>query len=380
MVRVNETTLVVNAKLRFPETANAAYLDTAAEGLPPEETARAIEEYLCRKAAGSAGRPAIYERKRQTECAVAQLLGTAPENVTLLGSASEGLNLLANSLDWREGDEVVLNDLEFPSNVVAWLRLRRYGVKVRLVSTANGEVRLEDFAARLNSRTRLVSVSAVSYKTGTRIPFLAELAGLAHRHGALFCVDATQALGRVPVPLDGVDFLVSSSYKWLLGTHGLGIAYIAPALRERLVPGGAGWFSLDAIFHESRFETFDWKPGAAGLQSGMPNFPSIFALKAGLDCLLDVGVERIHSVLAPVVAGLRSGLNGLGLQLLTPAGAEFASGIVSFAHGRPEALGEALREKGVVVWAGDGRVRAAIHLYNEEPDVARMLDSLRGLV
>ncbi len=103
----------------------------------------------------------------------------------------------------------------------------------------------------MSSRTRLVSVSAVSYKTGTRVPFLAELAGVAHRHGAYFCVDATQALGRVPVPLDGVDFLVSSSYKWLLGTHGLGITYIAPALRERLEPGTAGWFSLDAIFHET---------------------------------------------------------------------------------------------------------------------------------
>jgi cysteine desulfurase / selenocysteine lyase len=380
MVRVNESTLVANAKSRFLETAKVAYMDTAAEGLPPVEAAQAIEEYLRLKATGSAGRPAIYERQRQTERAAAELLGTVPEHVALLGSASEGLNLLANSLDWREGDEVVLNDLEFPSNVVAWLRLRRYGVKVRLVSTADGEVRLKDFGSQMGPRTRLVSVSAVSYKTGTRIPFLAELAEVSHRHGAIFCVDATQALGRVPVPLDGVDFLVSSSYKWLLGTHGLGITYFAPALREHLEPGAAGWFSLDSIFHEDRFETFGWKPGAAGLQSGMPNFPAIFALKSGLDCLLETGVERIHSELAPLVAGLRSGLDGLGLPLLTPAGAEVASGIVSFAHDRPEALAEALREKGVVVWAGDGRVRTALHLYNVERDVARILDSLRSLV
>ncbi|MEP7362051.1 MAG: aminotransferase class V-fold PLP-dependent enzyme [Acidobacteriota bacterium] len=377
---MNEITLVANTKSRFPETAKVAYMDTAAEGLPPVETAQAVEEYLRTKSTGSPGRPAIYERQNQTERAAAQLLGTVSEHVALLGSASEGLNLLADSLDWREGDEVVINDLEFPSNVVAWLRLRRYGVKVRLVSTANGEVRLKDFVAQMGPRTRLVSVSAVSYKTGTRIPFLAELAEVSHRHGAIFCVDATQALGRVPVPLDGVDFLVSSSYKWLLGTHGLGLTYIAPALRERLVPGVAGWFSLDTIFHENRFESFGWKPGAAALQSGMPNFPAIFALKAGLDCLLETGVERIHAELAPIVAGLRSGLAQMGLQLLTPAGAEFASGIVAFSHDRPEALGEALRQKGVIVWAGDGRVRAAVHLYNDERDVARILDSLRGLV
>lgn len=377
---MSETTLTPAARPRFPLTAKVCYLDTAAEGLPPVESATAMEEYLRLKGTGSAGRPSLYERHRETECAAAKLLGTAPANVTLLGSASEGLNLLANSLDWREGDEVVLSDLEFPSNVVAWLRLRRVGVKVRLVPTRNGEVHLSDFTDQMSARTRLVSVSAVSYKTGTRIPFLPELAGASHRLGALFCVDATQALGRVPVPLEGVDFLVSSSYKWLLGTHGLGLTYIAPALRERLEPGAAGWYSLDSIFHEDRFERFNWKAGAAALQPGMPNFPAIFALKAGIDCLLETGVERIHANLSPVIADLRAGLEALGLRLLTPAGTEFSSGIVSFAHDRPEELGEALGQRGVFVWAGDGRVRTSIHLYNGERDIARILDSLRPLL
>lgn len=377
---MNDTVLIAGSQSRFPETAKVCYLDTAAEGLPPVESAAALVEYARLKGAGSSGRPALYERHRAAERAAAELLGAAQERVTLLGSASEGLNLLANSLDWRDGDEVVLTDLEFPSNVVAWLRLRRFGVKVRLVSTSDGAVRMSGFTDQMSARTRLVAVSAVSYKTGTRLPFIAELAEASHRHGALFCVDATQALGRVPVPLEGVDFLVSSSYKWLLGTHGLGLTYVAPVLRERLEPGTAGWYSVDSLFREDRFERFDWKAGAAALQSGMPNFPAIFALKAGLDCLLETGVETIHSTLSPLVANLRAGLEALELQMLTPAGAEFASGIVSFAHERPEELGEALRQKGIVVWAGDGRVRASIHLYNDERDIARILDSLRPLL
>ncbi len=145
---MNEAALADGLKPRFPETEKVAYLDTAAEGLPPVESARALDEYLRLKATGSPGRPAIYERQNQTERVAARLLGASQEHVALPGSASEGLNLRANSLDWREGDEVVLSDLEFPLNVVAWLRLRRYGARVRLVATGHGEVRLEDFPRR----------------------------------------------------------------------------------------------------------------------------------------------------------------------------------------------------------------------------------------
>ena len=94
----------------------------------------------------------------------------------------------------------------------------------------------------------MVSVSQVSYKTGTQIPFMSELAEEAHGVGAIFCVDATQALGRVPVSVKGVDYLVASSYKWLLGTHGLAVVYMSPEMRERRHPGTVGWYSVDSLF------------------------------------------------------------------------------------------------------------------------------------
>ena len=362
---------------RFPQSAVSAYLDTAAEGLPPAESAAALQQYFLHKSSGSPGRAAIYEMQRLTEASVAQLMGASPDSVTLLANASDALNLLANSIPWHAGDEVVLIDLEFPSNVLAWLRLKHFGVNVRVITTTNGIVRLEDFTAHMNNRTRLVSVSAVSYKTGTRIPFLPEIARAAHARGAYFCVDATQALGRVPVPLDGVDYLVASSYKWLLGTHGLGITYVSNGLRDAVHPGAVGWYSVEDVFHDQRFETFSWKSGAAGLLAGMPNFPAIFALKSGLDVLLETGVEKIDRSLQPLVADLHRGIARLGLTLLTPSEPEFSSGILSFVHPHPHELALALRQAGVVVWGGDGRVRASVHLYNCENDIARFLDQLR---
>ncbi len=372
--------LTVPQKSLFPRAQEVSYLDTAAEGLPPATAQHALDAYWAAKNRGTPGRQRLFAEQRETERTAARLLGVSPENVVLLANTSEALNLLANSLVWESGDEVLITDLEFPSNVLVWLRLKKLGVRVEVIRATNGIVRLEDFTSRLSRRTRVVSVSQVSYKTGTQLPFLPALAQEVHRAGALFCVDATQALGRVPVAVEGTDYLAASSYKWLLGTHGVSLVYVAPSLRERLDPSTAGWYSVDDLFRPDRFETFTYKTGAGRLQPGMPNFPAYFTLRAGVECLLAVGIERLDRELRPVVAGLREGLHSLRLPLLTPEAPEFASGIVSFAHDRCKEVAAALEQRDVVVWGGDGRVRVSVHLYNDIEDTQRCLAALKEVM
>ncbi len=364
-------------KSQFPSTREVAYLDTAAEGIPPSLAAAALQEYWQQKASGSPGRVRHYEVQRQAEASAAGLLGAEPENVVLLANASEALNLLANAIDWKPGDEVLISDLEFPSNVLVWLRLRRLGVRLVVIPTREGAMHLEDWTAHLSERTRVVSVSQVSYKTGTQLPYLEGLAEAAHQVGALFCVDATQALGRVPVSIRGVDYLVASSYKWLLCTHGLAVVYIASSLRERMEPSTVGWYSVDAVFHPQRFETYTAKSGAGQLQAGMPNFPALYALRASIDLLSSVGVETLDRALRPIVRHLRDGLVEQGYALLTPPDPCFASGIVSFACDEPERRCRELAGQGVIVWGGDGRIRVSVHLYNDLDDVERCLTALK---
>lgn len=367
-----------NKKL-FPLTREISYLDTAAEGLPPSTAEAELANYWREKSRGTPGRVRLYEKQRETEEAAAKLLGTSPDYVAFLSNSSEGLNLLANSIDWREGDEVLICDLEFPSNVVVWLRLKELGVRLIVIPTTGGVMRLEDWTSRLSRKTRVVSVSQVSYKTGTQAPFLQSLAEETHRTGALFCVDATQALGRVPVSVQGVDYLVASSYKWLLGTHGLGLVYMSEEAREQVTPRTAGWYSIESVFHARRFETFDRKSNAGQLQSGMPNFPALFAMSAGMDVLLSVGVDRLDRELRPLVKALRDRLEEQGRSLLTPAGSEFASGIVSFDCEQAEAKATWLASQKVIVWGGDGRIRVSVHLYNDESDIERCLDAIRRM-
>jgi cysteine desulfurase / selenocysteine lyase len=372
----SEATIALPLKDRFPRSRDVVYLDTAAEGLPPDSAEQALVRYFRDKSLGTPGRRQLFAVEREAVGAAARLLGANPANVALVAHASDALNLLANSIPWQAGDEVLICDLEFPSNVLPWLRLRDMGVTVRVAPSESGVIAYDRLASQIHARTKLVSISAVSYLTGTRMPYLAQLAHAARNAGAIFAVDATQALGRIPVSLEGVDYLVASSYKWLLGTHGLGIVYLAPEFEERLVPRSVGWYSVQDIFTEDRFQAFRFKRGAARLATGMPNFPAVYALREGLDLLNLIGVDRIEQELRPLVQQLRTGLELLGVRLLTPAGLELASGIVSFAHPKAEAVGAALERAGVIVWSGDGRVRASVHLYNDSADVACFLSQL----
>jgi len=369
-----------NPKTHFPLAGELAYLDTAAEGLPAPGCEEALRAYWREKCRGALGLEHYFQTQLETEDAVARMLGGQAEDVVLLANASEPLNVLANSIDWHPGDRVLVTDLEFPSGVLPWLRMKPLGVEVEVVPTEKGEVELAQFQSRITEKTRVVLVSQVSYKSGTQIRFLRELAEVTHRAGGILCVDATQAMGRVPVSAQGIDFLVASSYKWLLGSHGLGIVYCAPSLRQRFLPSTVGWWSVQDLFSPHRFERFSRTDGARSWQPGMPNFPAIYALKAGIEYLLHIGVERIEQELRPLVVELREGLQDLGADLLTPRDPRYASGIVSFAHKRAEAIGAALGQAGVVVWVGDGRVRASIHVYNDDSDVQRCLEALRPII
>jgi selenocysteine lyase/cysteine desulfurase len=356
-----------------------AYLDTAAEGLLLESSRSALLEYLADKSLGSLGRTHMYQIETEAARAAAHLLGTVENNVTFMANATDALNLFGSSIRWTPGDEILITDMEFPSNVVCWLRLRDLGVRVHVIQTRGGRIELDQFVSCLNARTKLVSISQVSYKTGTQIPFMKELAREVYRCGAMFLVDATQALGRVPVTVDGVDFLVASSYKWLLGMHGAGVIYCAPHLLERLLPGAAGWYSVTDLFAPDRFERFSLKMNAGRFAGGMPNFASLYILRDSIQFFNEAGVARIDSDLRPTVKRAREGIASLGYELLTPADEVYASGIISFAHPAPEELGQALLERGVVVWAGDGRVRASIHVYNDETDIDCLIANLREL-
>lgn len=357
------------------------HLYTAAECPMLAAGAAALQEYAAQKSRAEAGRARHAAVALSAKAAVGRLLGVAPEDIAFVASASDGINQIRGAIDFREGDNVVVNDLEFPSVTLPWLRLKERGVDVRVVRHRRWDIPTEALLAAIDARTRLVALSHVSYVTGLRHDVGAVAAALRSRSdGGLLLLDATQSLGILPVPAAEADFVVSSTYKWILGTHGLGVLYWNRSRTPGFEPAAVGWYSVENLFAPDRYERYALKPDAGRFETGYVNFPAIYALGRAVPYLLDVGVPRAADHALALGDRLIDGLTSLGLEVMSPRERARRGASVAFAHERAAEIGPALAERGILVWAGDGRVRASTHVFNDEADVERYLGALADLL
>jgi cysteine desulfurase/selenocysteine lyase len=366
----------VQRALDYPGLATRTYLNTAAEGIPPPCVAEALAAYASDKQLGMDGRVPHERQWNGLREAVGILFGMKPSEIGICSCSSEAFNLAALALRLREHDEVVISDLDFPAGATPWIH-DACAARVRLWQARDGALRVDDLVPLLRPQTRLVTVSLVSFFNGFMIP-LRELVEAVRRHSdALVAVDVTQAAGRVPLELDDVDLVVSSTHKWLLGSHGGGLVGVPSArAAEWTVPAG-GWFHLANAFDSDRFERAVIKPGAASFSVGMPNYPAVYAVHAAVRYVLDVGVEAIHAHAQPLTTACLEAVAGEDVELLTPREPEHLAGILAFRHPKAEAIHRFLHERDIHIMAHAGRLRVAIHGYNTAADVDRFVHSLR---
>jgi cysteine desulfurase/selenocysteine lyase len=355
------------------------YLYTAAECPMLAAVRGALDEYAANKSMAQAGRDRHFAALRRCRELAGHLLDVPGDDVAFAPSASFGLNAVVGSIDFQPGDNVVVNDLEFPAVVLPCLRLARRGVDVRLVRHVDWDITTEQILQRVDSGTRLVALSHVSYISGLRHD-VATIGRALRGTKTLRLVDATQSIGVLPVPTADADFVVTSSYKWLLGIHGLGLLYWNRPRRPEIEPPMIGGPSLVDAYRPDRYEAYALKPDAGRFEVGYPNFPAIYALRESLGYLLAAGPERTAQHVQDLGDRMIAGLKALGLAVMTPAARARRGASVSFAHVAPERLGRGLAERDVHVWAGDGRVRASTHFFNDEGDVERYLEGLAAVL
>jgi cysteine desulfurase/selenocysteine lyase len=360
----------------FPALEGIAYLNTAAESIPPRCVGEAIERYWRDKQLGMRGREPHFAAVESCREVAARMLELGTREVSFCSCSSEAYNLLSGALDLGPQDEVVVSDLDFPAGATPWLRAPR-PPRLRLWrAREDGTLAVEDLAELLNERTRLVQVSTVSFYNGFRPDWPALAAAVrSHAPDAVLAADVTQALGRVELDCADADFIVSSTHKWTLGIHGGCIVGVPAAGAARLTTRAGGWFHLENAFEADRFERAVAKEGAASYSVGMPNFISLYALDAALRYLEQFGIAAISDHADPLVAAVHDGLVGLGIAPLAPR-PERSTGIVAFRHERSAELHAALERAEVHVMHHAGRIRVAVHGYNSEEDVARLLEAL----
>lgn len=359
----------------FPSLQGMVYLNTAAEGIPPREVGFALEDYFRDKQRGMEGRDAHFRRWQTARELTANFLGLSADEVAICSCSSEAYNLAARAMRLSEGDEVLINDLDFPAGTTPWLQ-RDCPATVRLWRARQGALRVEDLIALLGPRTRLVTVSLVSFFNGYRLPYRAVLEAVRRHSEALLAVDVTQALGRIPLEVADADLIVSSTHKWILASHGGGLVGV-PRRRERdWTVAAGGWFNLEDPFGPDRFARAVSRPGAAGFMVGMPNFPAVYAIAAALAYLQGIGVAAIDEAARPLVRACLEGIARLPVELLTPREDSSLAGILTFRHPKAEEIAQRLRARAIHVMHHAGRLRVSLHGYNTLEDVEVFLRTL----
>ncbi|HEU5474275.1 MAG TPA: aminotransferase class V-fold PLP-dependent enzyme [Actinophytocola sp.] len=365
------------------------YLDHAGLGrlrAPARAAMRAALDEVLPHGSVAIGR--VFPARRQARALVAGLLECSPDEVAFTPNTSTGIHLVADGLAWRPGDEVVVFDRDFPANVHPWRALADRGVRLVWVPMRAGGYRLEDLEAAIGPATRLVAVSHVNFATGFRID-LAAVCELAHRAGALVCVDAVQSLGVLPLSVRAapVDFLAAGAHKWLNGPMGTGVFFCRAArLAELRTPNG--WFGFqganDMLSKGAGHFSYDLAPvpTAARVEGGMFDVLGMVGLAAALAELETVGVAAVADRVHRLTQWLRAGLVDIGCTISVPAGVDNWSGIVSFVHPAVDSvhLVQELAANGVQVSLPDGQVRVAPHYWTDDAEVAHFLEEVTSRV
>lgn len=363
----------------FPSLDGMTYLNTAAEGIPPLVVGEALARYIRDHQIGMDGRERHYAQLEAAKQLTGRMFGLSAAEVAICSCSSEAYNLAALALQLRPGDEVVINDLDFPAGATPWLQPSS-AATVKIWRSRAGALRVEDLVLLLGPRTRLVTASLVSYYNGFMIPLPAVVEAVRAHSPALLALDVTQALGRVPLELAGVDLIVSSTHKWILASHGGGLVGV-PAARamDWTVPAG-GWFHLknQVPLGPGRIDPVESQSGAPSFAVGMPNFPAIYAIRAALEYIQGIGIAAIDAAARPLVCACLEGLARLPVELLTPREDDALAGIIAFRHSNMDALQRELRGANIHVMAHAGRLRISLHGYNRIADVERLLNTIEA--
>ena len=338
------------------------------------------QQFSADKSDGARGRRRIFDRVSACRTKMGELWNVPADRIGFMLSAAEGMNWLARGLELRPGDNIVTTRMEFPSVAYAWRSARERGVEIRMVPHRSWVVAEEELIAAIDSRTRVLAVSQVSFYSGQCLDIL-RLSDATRRYGALLAVDATHASGVVGVPAELTDLCVTSCYKWMLATHGVAPCYLSARVEEVAESTSFGWHNLEVWEHD----TYDCKlevavkPMPDLLEPGNPAMIVIMFLERALDLIRDLGIERIEAHARELAARTSAGLKELGRVVISPEEQPRRSGNTCFVDERAEQLAEQLAAQRILVWGEMGRVRISTHLYNNADDVARCLSALRSL-
>lgn len=372
-----------DARKLFPHIEKGiTYLNHAATGPFSTRLLDEMKEYFrTRSEENIDDYPSFIKITEETKDMLAVYMNTENSRIAFLDNTTNGLNLLAQGLHWQEGDEVILNDLEFPANIYPFMNLEKKGVKIIIVKSHDGVVSAEDIIAKITPKTKVVSVSMVQFLTGYRID-LKRLGAECKRQNVILSVDAIQGLGAIKLDVQdcSIDLVSCGTQKWMLGLQGLSFIYVSGNLQQKLDPAYVGWLGVNDGWNLLDYN-LSLKESAERFQPGSLNSAGIYALNASLKLFRDFGADKVENCVLENSKLLISELGKIGIEpILQVSEEKYISGIISFRHKNAYSILEVLKEKKIETAVREGIMRISPHFYNNEEDINKLIEGLKLLI
>lgn len=358
------------------------YFNHAAIGPWSKKVLDRINEYAAQRSGTMVENyPFFLEKNASAKEKLAKLLNAAPDRLAWVDNVSNGMNILANGLDWKVGDRIILNDIEFPSNIYPFMNLQREGVEIDFVKSKNGVVDVGDIENVITPKTKLISISSVQFLSGYRADIDA-IGELCKEKKIIFCVDAIQGAGVVEhdVQRSKIDFLSGGTQKWLMSSQGLSYVYLTEELQQRINQKNVGWVSVANAWDLLSYD-LKLKSTADALQSGTINVLGVCIFESVLDIFIDFGMENVEKRILENSKHFINKLSEIGTEpILQKIPDKNIAGIVSFKHEKANQIFEALQDKKIFGAVREGMIRFSPHFYNTLDEIDLVIDELKRLV
>jgi kynureninase len=362
-------------RAEFPILETCTYLVNHSLGAMPQSAERELLAYAdeWRRRGVRAWHEGWWEVGRTTGDLLAPLLGVRPGTISMHQNVTVAQGVIASchSYEGRRRN-IVMSELEFPSNMYLFEGFRRYGAQTVYVPAPDGvRVPLERTLDAIDESTVLVVASLVIFKSAY-IQDAAAIVEKAHRVGARVVLDVYQATGAIPLALErlGVDFAVGGSVKWLCGGPGAAYLYVRPDLAPKLRPALTGWAAHAAPFAFATGASEYADSASERFQTGTPNVPALYAARAGYKIVAEVGVEAIRQKSLRLTRRMLDHAQARGYRVNTPLEDRERGATVIFDVADGQRATDDLIRQGVIVDHRPGAgIRIAPHFYNTEAEV-----------
>lgn len=370
---------------QFPLTRDRAYFNTGGLGASPFAVIDAVKSKIDElEHVSETGH--TEELWKSVKGSAATLLGCDATELAFMRNTTEGINIVANGLPFKEGDEIILSTHEHVGNALTWMPLaRRKGLTLRRFepSTASAAENLARISTLFSRRTRLISIPHIVTTTGLVLP-VKEICALARARGIWCFLDGAQSAGMMPFNLHDIacDAYATSGHKWLLGPKETGLLYVRKEMLDTIVPLFVGAYSADYDFLK---DSYSYEKSAQRYEYGTVSIPLRYGLGAGISFIQRIGIETVWKRDCALADHLSNGLRAIpGVKVLSPQLPDLRSAMTTFMHDRLPHLEMQkhldtynLRTRSVTE-GGMAALRISTHIYNSFEEVDRVIAGVRS--